>query len=77
MLLNFLTPDTGTITFDGQPYSGSIVNMGVKNVFYISRKEFDFCNDAWVDYVHPSDIGMNQKALVVKDNLMQLFSLGF
>lgn len=54
-----------------------LLNMGVKNVFYISRKEFDFCNDAWVDYVHPSDIGMNQKALVVKDNLMQLFSLGF
>lgn len=26
MLLNFLTPDTGTITFDGQPISESLLN---------------------------------------------------
>ncbi|WP_346713166.1 SGNH/GDSL hydrolase family protein [Mediterranea massiliensis] len=54
-----------------------LLGMGVKNIFYISRKDFDFICDAWVDYVHPSDIGMVQKALVVKNNLMYLFELGF
>lgn len=44
----------------------------IKNVFYISKDDFNFPDDAWVDYVHPSDIGMQRKALVIKDKLLHL-----
>jgi hypothetical protein len=54
-----------------QAYNDLLVE-GVKNIDYISKEDFDFPDDAWVDYVHPSDIGMRQKALVVKSKLLHL-----
>ncbi|WP_455668766.1 SGNH/GDSL hydrolase family protein [Phocaeicola sp.] len=54
-----------------QAYNDLLVE-GVKNIDYISKEDFDFPDDAWVDYVHPSDIGMRQKALVIKSKLLHL-----
>ena len=39
---------------------------GVPSVFYVSHEELDFDPDAWVDYVHPSDIGMQRQAKVLE-----------
>lgn len=39
---------------------------GVPSVFYVSHDELDFDPDAWVDYVHPSDVGMQQQAKVLE-----------
>lgn len=38
---------------------------GVSSVYYVSHDELDFNPDAWVDYVHPSDVGMQQQAKVL------------
>lgn len=39
---------------------------GVPSVFYVSHDELDFDPDAWVDYVHPSDVGMQRQAKVLE-----------
>ncbi len=54
-----------------------LFEMGVENIHYICREDFNFHEDAWVDYVHPSDVGMIQKAVTVRDKLIQLFDAGF
>lgn len=38
---------------------------GVSNLYYITRGELGFSPDAWVDYVHPSDLGAQRQADVV------------
>ena len=38
---------------------------GIKNLYYLSHEELNLCPDAWVDYVHPSDLGMQQQATAV------------
>lgn len=38
---------------------------GVGNLYYITRGELGFSPDAWVDYVHPSDLGAQRQADVV------------
>lgn len=42
---------------------------GTPNLYYITREELNFSPDAWVDYVHPSDLGAQQQADVVTSKL--------
>ena len=32
--------------------------QGIKDIYYLTREELGLHPDAWVDYVHPSDWGM-------------------
>lgn len=36
--------------------------QGIKGVWYLSREDLKFSPDGWVDYVHPSDLGMQNYA---------------
>lgn len=45
---------------------------GVKNLFYLSKDELDFHPDSWVDYVHPSDLGMARQAAAVEKKLRKI-----
>lgn len=35
---------------------------GIKDIWYLSNKDLKFSTDGWVDYVHPSDLGMQNYA---------------
>ena len=37
----------------------------VKNLFYLSRETLGYHPDSWVDYVHPSDLGMMRQATAI------------
>ena len=43
-----------------------IQSEGIKDVYYLSREELNIPADGWVDYVHPSDLGMQQQAAAVE-----------
>lgn len=45
---------------------------GVENLFYLSREELDYNPDSWVDYVHPSDLGMLRQAEVIGKKLKKI-----
>lgn len=42
---------------------------GVPSVFYISHDDLNYDPDAWVDYVHASDLGMQQQAKVLEKTI--------
>ena len=42
---------------------------GTPNLYYITREELGYPADAWVDYVHPSDLGAQKQADVVTERL--------
>lgn len=39
-----------------------LLAKGIKGLHYLSREELNLSPDAWVDYVHPSDFGMQRQA---------------
>ena len=45
---------------------------GVKQLFYLSRKQIGMSPDAWVDYVHPSDLGQQTQAEAVARTLKKI-----
>lgn len=45
---------------------------GVKRLYYLSREELNYHPDSWVDYVHPSDWGMQQQAQAVGRKLKEI-----
>lgn len=51
----------------------SLKQAGVKKVYYLSREELDYDPDAWVDYVHPSDLGMMRQAKAVGKKIIRNF----
>lgn len=45
---------------------------GMKRLFYLSHKELNYAPDSWVDYVHPSDLGMARQAAAVEKKIMTI-----
>ena len=45
---------------------------GIKEIYYLSREELAYDPDAWVDYVHPSDVGMMRQAAAVEKKLRKM-----
>lgn len=45
---------------------------GVKNLFYLSMEELGYSTDSWVDYVHPSDLGMVRQAVAIEKKLKKI-----
>ena len=37
--------------------------QGIKDIYYLTREELGPHPDAWVDYVHPSDWGMETRRM--------------
>ncbi|MFV0272169.1 MAG: SGNH/GDSL hydrolase family protein [Macellibacteroides fermentans] len=48
---------------------------GIKQLFHITRQELDYSSDAWVDFVHPSDFGMQRQAAVVEKKVRKILGL--
>lgn len=48
---------------------------GIKNLYYLTRKELQMPTDGWVDYVHPSDLGMKQQAAVVEKKIREILHI--
>ena len=44
----------------------------VPNVYYLSHDELNFPADGWVDYVHPSDLGMQHQADIVERKVREI-----
>lgn len=44
----------------------NLMDRGVKHLYYLSSEEIDMPEDAWVDYVHPTDLGQNHHADAVR-----------
>ncbi len=52
-----------------------ILSDGIKNIHYLSREELDIPADGWVDYVHPSDLGMQRQAEVVERKVREILHI--
>ncbi len=48
---------------------------GIENMHYLSFEALDFPSDGWVDYVHPSDFGMQQQADVVESKVREILRI--
>lgn len=51
---------------------GELKREGVKQLYYLSREEIGLVPDAWVDYVHPSDLGQQAQAKAVAKKLGEI-----
>ena len=50
----------------------TLKNKGVKDLHYISHDELAYPADAWVDYVHPSDLGAQRQADIVTARIREI-----
>lgn len=48
---------------------------GMKDLYYLTHDELNVCSDAWVDYVHPSDLGMQQQATAVINKMRDILHI--
>ncbi|MEG1999363.1 MAG: SGNH/GDSL hydrolase family protein, partial [Bacteroidales bacterium] len=53
----------------------AIQTEGIKEVYYISREDINFPVDGWVDYVHPSDYGMQHQAMIVENKVREILNI--
>lgn len=47
----------------------------VKDIYYLSRNELNMPPDGWVDYVHPSDLGMQQQATAIEKKIREILHI--
>lgn len=50
----------------------ALTTSGVKNLYYLSSETLDMSPDAWVDHVHLTDLGMQQQALAVENEIRKI-----
>lgn len=48
---------------------------GVKDLYYLTHDELDYSPDAWVDYVHPSDLGAQAQATAVEKKVREILRI--
>ena len=49
--------------------------QGIKDIYYLTREELGPHPDAWVDYVHPSDWGMETQANAVERKVREILRI--
>ena len=52
-----------------------IQSEGIKDVYYLSREDLNIPSGGWVDYVHPSDFGMQQQAAAVERKVREILHI--
>lgn len=52
-----------------------IQSEGIKDVYYLSREDLNIPSGGWVDYVHPSDLGMQQQAAAVERKVREILHI--
>lgn len=50
-------------------------DTGVKNLFYLTKEELNISPDGWVDYIHPTDLGMQAQAEAVVKKVKEIFEV--
>lgn len=45
---------------------------GIKDLYYLTHDELNYPADAWVDYVHPSDLGAQTQATAVEKKVREI-----
>ncbi|MEG1546996.1 MAG: SGNH/GDSL hydrolase family protein, partial [Bacteroides sp.] len=53
----------------------SLLAEKIENLHYLSCEELNFPADAWVDHVHPSDLGMQQQAYAVEKKVREILHI--
>lgn len=53
----------------------TLLSENTDNLFYLSHDELNLPVDAWVDYVHPSDLGMQQQATAVEKKIREILNI--
>lgn len=53
----------------------SLCAENIKNLYYLSHDELNLPSDAWVDYVHPSDLGMQKQAQAVEKKVREIINI--
>lgn len=53
----------------------NLVNAGVRNLHHLKREDLGFDQDCWVDYIHPSDLGMKHQADAVEKTVRQILKI--
>lgn len=46
----------------------------VENIYYITNEELNLPADGWVDHIHPSDLGMQKQADIVKNKIKEILN---
>ena len=49
----------------------------IPGIYYLSAEDLNFPSDGWVDYVHPSDLGMQVQADAVENMVRQILQIPF
>lgn len=53
----------------------ALLQAGVKDLYYLTHEELNYPPDAWVDYVHPSDLGATYQATAVEKKVRDILRL--
>lgn len=53
----------------------TLLSENIKDIHYLSCDELNFPPDAWVDYVHPSDLGMATQASAVEKKVREILRI--
>ncbi|RHJ90487.1 SGNH/GDSL hydrolase family protein [Parabacteroides bouchesdurhonensis] len=53
----------------------ALISEGVKELYYLSHDELNLPSDGWVDYVHPSDLGMMALSRAIEKKIREILQL--
>lgn len=53
----------------------ALKDAGVDNLYYLTREELNIPSDGWVDYIHPTDLGMQAQAEAVTKKVKEILKL--
>lgn len=52
-----------------------LTSSGIKGLYYITREELNLSEEAWVDYIHPSDLGMKEQAEAIEKRVREILNI--
>lgn len=52
-----------------------LLSENIPDIYYVSHEDLNFPADGWVDYVHPSDLGMVRQASVLSKKIREILHI--
>lgn len=53
----------------------ALLEEGIDNLFYLTKEELNIPADGWVDYIHPTDLGMQAQAKAVEKKVRDILKM--
>lgn len=50
----------------------ALLKEGIDNLYYLTREDLNIPSDGWVDYIHPTDLGMQAQADAVEKKIKEI-----